>query len=88
MSLNVIYGKLKTYELEQDYRAIIYRIGSVNNISLALAKTTALVAHLPETSEVKVTSPKAGKEIIEAEIDELILMLIIVNITPRKNLSN
>lgn len=69
--MDIFYGKLKTYELEQEHRAIIYEPGSIDNKSLALAKIIALVAHVPETSKVKVTSPKAANDILEAEIEEI-----------------
>jgi hypothetical protein len=72
MSLEQLFGKLRTYEMEQDQRAIIYGPGSVDSKSNALAKTTALVVLEPITSDVKVETSKAGKEeLIEVEIDKV-----------------
>ncbi|KAK1398445.1 hypothetical protein POM88_008308 [Heracleum sosnowskyi] len=70
MVLEMIYGKLKTYEMEQEQRVIIYGQGTVDNKSTALARSAALVVDEPTTSEVQVQIPRAGKEvIIEAEMD-------------------
>ena len=69
MSLEMIYGKLKTYEMEQDQRVTIYGQGTVDK-STALTRSSALVVSEPTTSEVEVQTPRAGKEvIIEAEMD-------------------
>lgn len=45
MSLEIIYIKLRTYEIEREQRSIIYRPDYVDNKNLALVKTSALVAH-------------------------------------------
>ncbi|KAL8100762.1 hypothetical protein AgCh_032857 [Apium graveolens] len=67
-SMDMIYGKLRTHELEQKQRAIIYGSGSVDSKSTELVKTTALVAREPETQEVMVAPSSIIKEIIVAEI--------------------
>lgn len=56
---------------EQEQRSIIYRPASVHSKNLVLAKIIALVAHEPETSKVKNEASKTGKEIIEAESEEV-----------------
>ena len=70
MPLDVIYGKLKTYELEQEQRAIIYGPGTIGSKSTALAKTTALVAREPETSDLPESNSKSEKKIVIAEIED------------------
>ncbi|KAK1379442.1 hypothetical protein POM88_026186 [Heracleum sosnowskyi] len=70
MSLEMIYGKLKTYEMEQEQRVIIYGSGTVDNKHNALARSAALVVDEPTTSDIQVQTPRAGKEvIIESEMD-------------------
>ncbi|KAK1364596.1 hypothetical protein POM88_040157 [Heracleum sosnowskyi] len=72
MSLEMIYGKLKTYEMEQEQRVIIYGSGTVENKHNALVRSAALVVDEPITSEIQVQTPRAGKEvIIEAEMDSV-----------------
>ncbi|KAL8113422.1 hypothetical protein AgCh_020653 [Apium graveolens] len=63
--LDVIYGKLRIYELEQEQRAIIYGPGSSDSKSTILAKATALVA---EILKLNVTPSSIIKEIVVAEI--------------------
>ena len=59
MSLEKLYGKLKTYEMEQEQRVIIYGQGTVDSKNAALQKTTTLVAEetkaLPAKGETVVT---------------------------------
>ena len=70
MSLEKLYGKLKTYEMEQEQRAIIYGSGTVDSKNAALQKTTALVAAEPLEVESKALVAGSGREtIIEAETD-------------------
>ncbi|KAK1365621.1 hypothetical protein POM88_041182 [Heracleum sosnowskyi] len=72
MSLEMIYGKLKTYEMEQEQRVIIYGPGTVDNKHNALVRSAALVVDEPTTSDIQVQTPRAGKEvIIEAEMDSV-----------------
>ncbi|KAK1365672.1 hypothetical protein POM88_041233 [Heracleum sosnowskyi] len=72
MSLEMIYGKLKTYEMEQEQRVIIYGPGTVDNKNTVLARSAALVVNEPTTSDIQVQTPRAGKEeIIEAEMDSV-----------------
>ncbi|KAK1378134.1 hypothetical protein POM88_024878 [Heracleum sosnowskyi] len=70
MPLEMIYGKLKTYEMEQEQRVIIYGSGTVDSKHNALVRSAALVVDEPITSEIQVQTPRAGKDvIIEAEMD-------------------
>ncbi|KAK1402379.1 hypothetical protein POM88_001984 [Heracleum sosnowskyi] len=70
MSLEMIFGKLKTYEMEQEQRVIIYGPGTVDNKNNALARSAALVVDEPTNSDIQVQTPRAGNEaIIEAEMD-------------------
>lgn len=57
--------------MEQEQRAIIDRPSSVDKKSLALTKTTTVVAHEPKSSEVKGGASNIGKAIIEAEWEEI-----------------
>ena len=43
MSIERLYGKLKTHDMEQEQRQIIYGPGTVDNKNTAMLKTTALV---------------------------------------------
>ncbi|KAK1363912.1 CCHC-type domain-containing protein [Heracleum sosnowskyi] len=70
MPLEMIYGKLKTYEMEQEQRVIIYGPGILDNKNSALARSAALVVNEPTTSDIEVQTSRAGNEvIIEAEMD-------------------
>lgn len=69
MSLEMIYGKLRTYEMEQEQRVISYGPGTVDSKNTALLKTTALVVQEPAKPEVQSeTVLSASAEIIEAEL--------------------
>ncbi|KAK1374545.1 hypothetical protein POM88_030738 [Heracleum sosnowskyi] len=68
--LEMIYGQLKTYEMEQKQRVIIYGPGTVDNKNTAITRSAALVVDEPTTFDIQVQTPRAGKEaIIEAEMD-------------------
>ena len=68
MSLEKLYGKLRTYEMEQEQRVIIYGSGTVDSKNTALLKTTALVATEPKDVVTKADKPQILKEeTIEAE---------------------
>ncbi|KAK1356538.1 hypothetical protein POM88_049794 [Heracleum sosnowskyi] len=68
--LEMIYGKLKTYEMDQEQRVIIYGPGTVDNKNTALASSAAPVVNEPTTSDIEVQTPRAGNDvIIEAEMD-------------------
>ena len=47
MTLEKLFGKLKTFEMELEQRKIIYGGGSTESKSMALQKTTALIADQP-----------------------------------------
>ena len=69
MSLEKLYGKLRTYEMEQEQRVIIYGSGTVDSKNTALLKTTALVATEPKDVVTKADKPQILKEeTIEAEL--------------------
>lgn len=40
-----LYGKLKTYKMEQEHKVILYCTGFVDNKNVTLLKTTTLVAN-------------------------------------------
>ena len=58
MSLEKLYGKLRTYEMEQEQSVIIYGSGTVDNKNTALLKTIALVASEPKDVVTKAYSLK------------------------------
>ena len=71
MSIERLYGKLKTHEMEQEQRQIIYGPGTVDNKNTSLLKTTALVVRNVDETETRVEKPVSDKqEIIEAEFIE------------------
>ena len=61
MSLEKLYGKLKTYEMEQEQRVIIYGQGTVDSKNAALQKTTALVAEETKALSTKVETAVTGR---------------------------
>ena len=69
MYLEKIYGKLKTYEMEQERRVIICGPGKVDNKNAALQKTNALIVEETKALEAKVETTVTDREMfIEAEI--------------------
>lgn len=69
MSLEKLFGKLKTYEMEQEQRAIIYGPGTVEGKNAALQKTTALFVKEPLALEANTDKTSAGGDkIMKAEI--------------------
>ena len=71
MSIETLYGKLKTHKMEQEQRQIIYGTGTVDNNNTALLKTTALVVRNVDETETRVEKPISDKhEIVEAEFTQ------------------
>ena len=71
MSIERLYGKLKTHEMEQEQRKIIYGPGIVDIKNTALLKTTTLVVRNVDETETRVEKPVSDKqEIVEAEFTE------------------
>ena len=67
MSIERLYGKLKTHELEQEQRQMIYGPGTVDS------KNTALVVRNVDETESRVEKPVFDKqEIVEADFTESI----------------
>ena len=67
MSIERLYGKLKTHEMEQEQRQIIYGPGTVD---IKNTKTTLVVRNVDEI-ESRVEKPVSDKqEIVEAEFTE------------------
>lgn len=64
MTLEKLYGKLKTHEMEQEQRKIIYGASTVDNKNSELLKTTALTASSYKDKGVK------KDEFFEAEMIE------------------
>ena len=65
------YGKLKTQEMEQEQRQIIYGPGTVDSKNTTLLKTTALVVKDVAETETRIEKPVAEKqEVVEAEFTE------------------
>ena len=69
--LKDLYGKLKTHEMEQEQRQIIYGPRTVDSKNTALLKTTTLVVKDVVVTETRIEKPVAEKqEFVEAEISE------------------
>ena len=68
MSIESLYGKLKTHKMEQEQRHIIYGPGTVDDKNTTLLKTTALVVRNVDETETRVEKPVSDKqEIVEDE---------------------
>ena len=71
MSIERLYGKLKTHEMEQEQRQIIYGPGIVDSKNTTLLKTTTLVVRNVDEIESRVEKPVSDKhEIVEADFTE------------------
>ena len=71
MSIERLYGKLKTHEMEQEKRQIIYGLGTMESKNITLVKITTLVVKDVAVTETKIEKPVAEKqEFVEAEISE------------------
>ena len=67
ISIERLYGKLKTREMEQEKRHIIYGPGTMDSKNTALLKTTALVVKDVVLMETRIEKPIAEKhEFVEA----------------------
>ena len=64
MSLEKLYKKLKTYEMEQKYIVIIYDQGMIDNKNAESQKTNALVAEKTKALSAKVETAVTGRELI------------------------
>ena len=72
MSIERLYGKLKTHEMEEEQRQIIYGPGKVDSKNTTLLKTTALVVKNVDEIESRVEKPVSNKqEIVEDDFIEL-----------------
>ena len=63
MSLEKIYEKLKTYEMEHEQTIIICGQGMVDSKNAAPQKTTALVAEETKALSAKVKTSVTGREL-------------------------
>ena len=71
ISIERLYGKLKTHEMEQEQRQIIYGPGTVDNKNTSMLKTTALVVRIVDEIESRVDKLVSDKhEIVEADFTE------------------
>ena len=71
MSIERLYGKLKTHEMEQEQRQIIYGPGTVDSKNTTLLKTTTLVVRNVDEIESRVEKPVSDKqEVVEADYNE------------------
>ena len=71
MSIERLYGKLKTHEMEQEQRDIIYGQGIVDSKNTTLLKTTTLVVNDVAMTETRIEKPIAEKkEFVDTEISE------------------
>ena len=71
MSIERLYVKLKTHEMEQEQRQIIYGPGIVDSKNTALLKTTALVVRSVDETDSRVEKPVYDKqEVVEADYTE------------------
>ena len=68
MSIERLYGKLKTHEMEQGKRQLIYGPGTVDSKNTTLLKTTALVVRNADEIESRVEKLVSDKqEFVEAD---------------------
>ena len=68
MSIERLYGKLKTHEMEQEQRQIIYRPGTMDSKNTTFLKTTSLVVRNVDETESRVEKPVSDKqEVVEAD---------------------
>ncbi|KAL8104625.1 hypothetical protein AgCh_028737 [Apium graveolens] len=71
MTLEKLYGKLKTHEMEQEQRKIIYGGGTTDCKNAELLKTTTLVASGIKELDITAEKPKSKDEtLFEAEMDD------------------
>ncbi|XP_074377819.1 uncharacterized protein LOC141719344 [Apium graveolens] len=71
MTLEKLYGKMKTHEMEHEQRKIIYGGGTVDSKNAELLKTTALVASGIKELDISDEKPKSKAEtLFEAEMDD------------------
>ncbi|XP_074347231.1 uncharacterized protein LOC141686069 [Apium graveolens] len=71
MTLEKLYGKLKTHEMEQEQRKNIYGGGTVDSKNPELLKTTALVASEIKELDIFAEKPKSKAEtLFEVEMDD------------------
>ena len=69
MSIERLYSKLKTHEIEQEQRQIIYGLGTVDSKNTTLLKTTALVVKDVFETETRIEKLVAEKhEVVEAKL--------------------
>ena len=71
LSLEKLYGKLRTHEMEQEQRKIIYGAGTVDIKNDELLKIIALTASSYRKPKAKVVKPQNKKDMFfEAEMDD------------------
>lgn len=61
-SIERLYGKLKTHEMEEEKRYIIYRPRTIDSKNTILLETIALVVNDNVVTETKVERPVVEKE--------------------------
>ncbi|XP_074374572.1 uncharacterized protein LOC141714981 [Apium graveolens] len=71
MSLDKLYGKMKTHEMELEQKKIIYRSGAGDVKNAELLKSTALVASKHKDLDITVEKPKTNDQVLcDAEVDD------------------
>ncbi|XP_074342215.1 uncharacterized protein LOC141679680 [Apium graveolens] len=71
MSLDKLYGKMKTHEMELEQKKIIYGSGAVDVKNAELLKTTALVASKHMDLDITTEKPKTNDQVLcDAEVDD------------------
>ncbi|XP_074327569.1 uncharacterized protein LOC141665482 [Apium graveolens] len=71
MSLDKLYGKMKTHEMELEQKKIIYGSGAVDVKNAELLKTTALVASKHKDLDITAEKPKRNDQVLcDAEVDD------------------
>ena len=71
MSIERLYGKLKTHEIKQEQRQIIYGPGTMDSKNTDLLKTTALVVRNVDETKTRIEKPVSDKqEMVEAKFTE------------------
>ncbi|XP_074352748.1 uncharacterized protein LOC141691896 [Apium graveolens] len=71
MSLDKLYGKMKTHEIELEQKKIIYGSGAVDVKNAELLKTTALVASKHKDLDKTAEKSKTNDQVLcDAEVDD------------------
>ncbi|XP_074374207.1 uncharacterized protein LOC141714594 [Apium graveolens] len=71
MSLDKLYGKMKTHEMELEQKKIIYGSGAMDVKNAELLKITGLVASKHKDLDITAEKPKTNDQVLcDAEVDD------------------